>query len=68
MSSDHLERVVAAARSTGFRLEPEPPAELQSAVASAVSSGEPLSVVAAAADMPSLAILDALDASHPSRT
>jgi hypothetical protein len=65
MRSDYLEQVAALAQSTGFTVDPEPPAELQEAVASAVSHGEPLAVVAAVADMPSLAVLDALDAFLP---
>ncbi|MHA7190739.1 hypothetical protein ACX80N_10655 [Arthrobacter sp. MDT2-16] len=65
MRSDHLEQVAAIAHSTGFTVDAEPPAELQQAVASAVSHGEPLAVVAAVADMPSLAVLDALDALLP---
>jgi hypothetical protein len=74
LSSDDLERVVAAARSntlaTGAQLSagPFPPDELQTAVASAVSHGESLAVVAAVADLPALAVLDALDALHASRT
>ena len=67
MTSHHLERVVAAAHSTpspgtGVAVDPFPTTELQIAVAAAVSNGEPLAVVAAAADVPSLAVLDALDA------
>jgi hypothetical protein len=73
MSSGHLERVVAAARSSSSTsiegLHPETGAlsltELQVAAASAVSSGEPLAVVAAMADLPSLAVLDAVDALQP---
>jgi len=72
MSSSHLERVVAAALSSSSRAEqdfssdPFPPTELQAAVASAVNNGESLAVVAAMADLPSLAVLDALDALQPS--
>lgn len=74
MSSGHLERVVAAARSSSSHttiegLHPDTGAlsltELQVAAASAVSSGEPLAVVAAMADLPSLAVLDAVDALQP---
>lgn len=65
MSADHLERVAAAAQSTGSAIAPEVPPELQLAVTSALSSGEPLGVVAAVADMPSLAVLDVLDAAQP---
>ncbi|RJT83324.1 hypothetical protein D6T63_02455 [Arthrobacter cheniae] len=74
MSSSHLERVVAAARSStsteGLHpaADPFPVTELQVAVASAVSSGEPLAVVAAMADLPSLAVLDAVDALQPGFT
>ncbi|MHA7145163.1 hypothetical protein ACX80U_10640 [Arthrobacter sp. TmT3-37] len=74
MSADHLERVVAAVRSsspaTGAHpvVDPFPPAELQVAVASAVSSGESLAVVAAVADLPALAVLDAVDALQPGST
>ncbi|MHA7145346.1 hypothetical protein ACX80U_11570 [Arthrobacter sp. TmT3-37] len=42
------------------------PTELQMAVASAVSNGEPLAVVAAVAELPALAVLDAVDALHSS--
>jgi hypothetical protein len=65
MRSNHLEHVAAIAHSTGLTVDVEPPAKLQQAVASAVSHGEPLAVVAAVADMPSLAVLDALDAFLP---
>jgi hypothetical protein len=64
MDSAYLERVAAAAHSTSSTLDPEPPADLQLAVASAVNHGETLAVVAATADLPSLAILDALEASQ----
>ncbi len=68
MSSAELERVAAVARNTGSTLvDPEPPVELQRAVASAVTSGESLALVAAVADMPSLAVLDAVDAVTASR-
>ncbi|MHA7208170.1 hypothetical protein [Arthrobacter sp. MDT1-65] len=62
MTSDHLERVATVARSTGDSVDADPPAELQRAVASAVSSGVPLALVAAVADLPLLAVLDAVDA------
>lgn len=68
MSSDDLERVAAAVQSgtpvmdADLVVESFPSTELQSAVASAVGNGEPLAVVAAVADLPSLAVLDAMDA------
>lgn len=74
MRSGDLERVVSTAHSGTPVMDAEhladsfPPIELQIAVASAVSNGEPLAVVAAIADLPSLAVLDALDALHPIET
>ena len=62
VSSDHLQKVTDAAQSTDFLLLPEPPAELVKALASAVNSGVALTEVAAAADLPALAVLDAIDA------
>ena len=68
MSSDDLERVAAAVQSSTPVMDADvvvgsfPSTELQGAVASAVSNGEPLAVVAAVADLPSLAVLDAMDA------
>jgi hypothetical protein len=70
MSAGHLERVIAARSSSpaggsGLPANPFPLTELQIAAASAVTNGEPLAVVAAAADLPSLAVLDAVDALQP---
>lgn len=48
--------------SAGMTVDPFPTIELRIAVATAIDNGEPLAVVAAAADVPSLAVLDALDA------
>ncbi len=62
MGSDYLRRVADAAQSTNSPLRAEPPTELQEAVASAVESGAALTDIAAAADLPSLAVLDAIDA------
>ncbi len=62
MGSDHLRRVANAAQSTNFPLRAEPPAELQEAVSSAVENGAALIDIAAAADLPTLAVLDAIDA------
>lgn len=77
MSSDDLERVIAAARHSTPDVGAEhladrfPPMELQIAVASAVTHGESLAVVAAVADLPALVVLDAVDAlqtGKPGRT
>ncbi len=61
VSSDHLRKVADAAQSTNFLL-PEPPAEPLKTLVSAVNSGIALTEVAAAADLPALAVLDAIDA------
>lgn len=74
MSSDDLERIVAATQSSSSVADADPMVgsfpspELQVAVASAVSNGEPLAVVAVVADLPTLAVLDAIDALHPGTT
>lgn len=70
MSAGHLDRIVAARSSgaadgTDLSTDPFPLTELQIAAASAVSSGESLAVVAAMADLPALAVLDAVDALQP---
>lgn len=71
MISDDLERVVAVAQSSNFVENPTPSAEHQLPVASAVTSGTSLAVVAGSAGVPSLAILDVVDsmnASQPGHT
>jgi hypothetical protein len=62
MSTDHLGRVAEAARHAPRNSSPHLPAELQLAVATAADNGESLAAIAAAADVPSLAVLDAIDA------
>lgn len=73
MSSDYLERVAAVAHAgdtaqTDPRVESASVEELQVAIASAVNHGEPVAIVAAIADVPTLAVLDALEAQTTAHT
>ena len=71
MSFEDLDRVVAAARKDTAAVHDDlsagidPPEELQSAVASAISNGESLAAVAAIADLSPLAALDVLERHNP---
>lgn len=67
MNSDPLERVAAVAQSI-FMVNPAPTAELQMTLAFAVSSGEPLAVVTAAADVPAFAVLYVVDTMYASQS
>ncbi|MDN4610784.1 hypothetical protein [Arthrobacter burdickii] len=74
MSFEDLDRVVAAARKDTAAVHDDlsasidPPEELQSAVASAISNGESLAAVAAIADLSPLAALDVLERHSPQAT
>jgi hypothetical protein len=70
VSLKDLDRVVAAARKDTAASHDDlagidPPEELQSAVASAISNGESLAAVAAIADLSPLAALDVLERHSP---
>lgn len=67
MNSDPLERVAAVAQSI-FMVNPAPTAELQMTLAFAVSSGEPLAVITAAADVPAFAVLYVVDTMYASQS
>lgn len=62
MSTDHLERVAEAARRASTTNTSNLTAELQHAVLSASDDGASLTAIAAAANIPTLAVLDAIDA------
>ncbi|WP_026531563.1 hypothetical protein [Arthrobacter sp. H41] len=70
MTGKDLEKIITAAdsRSSGplqasmLPTFEDAPQELEKAIADAVAHGEPIAVVSAAADLPPLAVLDALEA------